>query len=81
MEDLQSKIDALTAEVTTNTNTEKSALKAIQGIKSALDAALAAAKAAGATAVQLQALTDLTTTLGTNDAELAAAVVANTPAA
>ena len=59
---------------------EKSALALIQGFSQRLADAIAAAQAAGATPVELQALTDLGTTLKANDDELAAAVSQNTPA-
>ncbi len=76
---LDDQITALNAEVTKNTTVEKSALALIQGFSARLDAAVAAALAAGATQAQLTALTDLGTSLKANDDELAAAVVANTP--
>ena len=71
----------LTTEVTNETSVEQSALKLIQGIPALIGAASAKASAAGATTAQLQALSDLQTTLAANDTELAAAVTANTPAA
>jgi len=76
---LDDKISALQAEVASNTTVEKSALVLIQGFSARLDAAVAAAQAAGASPAQLQSLTDLSTALKSNDDELAAAVVANTP--
>ncbi len=81
MSQLDDKIATLTAEATANTNAEKAALKIFQGIPDLIAAAVTKALAAGATPSQLQALTDLNTTLKANDDELAAAVVANTPAA
>lgn len=77
---LDDKITALQAEVANNTTVEKSALVLIQGFAARLDAAVAAAQAAGASPAQLQSLTDLSTSLKSNDDELAAAVTANTPA-
>lgn len=78
---LDDKLAALQAEVTRNTTVEKSALALLQGIPALITAAVNAALAAGATPAQLQAITDLSTSLATNDDELAAAVAANTPAA
>lgn len=75
---LDDKIAALQAEVANNTTVEKSALALIQGFAAQLAAAVAAAQAAGATAAQLQSITDLQTTLTANDAELANAVQAGT---
>ncbi len=69
--ELMADILSLTAEVERNTTVEKSALALIQGFAAQL-------AAAGTDPVKLQALQD---TLKTNDDELAAAVVANTPAA
>ena len=79
---LQDDIAALKTEVANNTAVEQSASTLIKGFAAQLAAAVAAAQAAGATPDQLQALTDLNTTLTANDADLAAAVAANaTPAA
>ncbi len=74
-------IATLTAQVAANTDVEKSALALINGFSARLDAAIAAATAAGATPAQLKALADLSTTVKSSDDELAAAVAANTPAA
>lgn len=65
------QLDALTAEVTNNTSVEQSAITLIQNIATEL-------AAAGTDPVALAALV---TKLQTNDAALAAAVTANTPAA
>jgi hypothetical protein len=78
---LDAQITDLTTEVTNETTVEKSALTLIQGIPALIAAAIAKASAAGATTAQLQALSDLQTTLAANDTELSAAVTANTPAA
>jgi len=78
---LQDQIDALTAQVAQDTTVEGSATALINGFQARLDAAVAAATAAGATPAQLQALTDLSATLKTSSDALSAAVVANTPAA
>ena len=63
----------LQAKVAQNTNVVDSAIVLITGIKTALDAAIAANNP--------QALKDLSTALGAEDDKLAAAIVANTPAA
>ncbi len=65
------EMDDLTTEVTNNTSVEKSALALIQGFAAQL-------AAAGSDPAKLKALRD---SLKANDDELAAAVVANTPAA
>lgn len=65
------EIDALAAEVSNNTSVQQSAITLLQGLKSALDAAIASGDMS-----QVQALADQ---LGTNDVALAAAVSANTP--
>lgn len=77
---LQDKIDQLTAQVARNTTVEASASALIKGFAAQLAAAVAAASAAGATPVQLQALTDLGASIGAADDDLSAAVAANTPA-
>jgi hypothetical protein len=64
--------------VTRATTVMDGALKVINGIKAAQDAAVTAALANGATAEQLQPLTDLGVTLDAKATELAAAVEANT---
>jgi len=78
---LQDIIDTLNAETTRNTTVIGSALALINGFQARLDAAVAAAIAAGATQAQLTELTSLSAGLKTNDDNLAAAVAANTPAA
>lgn len=75
------QIAALTAQVNKATTVEKSAQTLIEGIKARIDAAVAAAIANGATAEQLQPLSDLGTSLDTESDALQAAVVANTPSA
>ncbi len=77
MSKLDDSIASLTTEVANNTAVEKSALTLINGFAAQLAAAIAAALAAGASATELQSLTDLQTTLAANDTELAAAVAAN----
>lgn len=70
------ELDTLTTQVASNTTVIESAIQLLQGLKVALDAAIAANNAGNPTA--LLALSD---SLGAEDAKLAAAVVANTPAA
>lgn len=65
------EIDTLTAQVTSNTDVIESAITLIGNIHDLL-------VAAGTDATKLQALSD---TLNTEDAKLAAAITANTPAA
>lgn len=65
------ELDNLTTEVTNATTVEQSAITLIQGLKSSLDAA-------GTDPVKLKALSD---SLAASDANLAAAIAANTPAA
>ena len=77
---IDDKITAIKAEVANNTTVTGSAVALIQGLSTQLAAAIAAAASAGATSEQLQSLTDLADTLTVNDAALAAAVKANTPA-
>ena len=78
---IDDKIAALQTEVANQTTVDNSAVALLQGLSTQLAAALAAAANAGATPAQLQALTDLQTTLAANDTTLSAAVTANTPAA
>lgn len=68
------ELDTLKAQVTSNNSTIDSAIQLLQGIKAALDAAIAANNNGNP-----QALLDLSASLGTEDAKLAAAIVANTP--
>lgn len=62
----------LETQVTANTDTEASAAALLGGLKTLLDAAIASGDPAK--------LTELSVKLGTSQAALAAAVVANTPA-
>lgn len=64
-------LDELTAQVTKNNDTIESAITLLGNIKALLDAA-------GTDPVALKALSD---SLGAEDDKLAAAIVANTPAA
>ena len=70
---MSAELDALKAAVARDTDVENSAITLLQGLKAALDAAIAANDPA--------ALTALSASLGANSDALAAAVVANTPAA
>jgi hypothetical protein len=78
---LDAQIADLTTSVQNETTVSASALTLIQGIPALIAAAIASATAAGATPTQLQAISDLQTTLDANDTTLAAAVTAGTPAA
>ena len=75
--------DALAAQVKANTDAEAAAVVVLNGVAARIDAAVAAALAAnpGITAAQLQGITDEATSLKGSAADLAAATVANTPAA
>ena len=75
------QIAALTAEVTAADTVIDSATTFIQGVAAQITAAVAAAIADGATAAQLQPLSDLGTTLQAKSQALANAIVAGTPAA
>lgn len=75
------QIAALTAQVTKATTVEKSAETLILGISKRIADAVAAALANGATAEQLQPVSDLGTALDTESDALNAAVIANTPTA
>jgi len=72
------QISTLTAQVTTATTVEKSAQTLIEGIKARVDAAVAAAIANGATAEQLQPVSDLSAAMDAESTALQAAVTANT---
>jgi uncharacterized coiled-coil protein SlyX len=78
MAELDDKIAALTADVAALTTVVESADAALNGIGDMIATAVAQALAAGATPAQLQALTDLESTLTATTASLAAAVAANT---
>jgi len=73
-------VDATIAQITTTDNVIDSAVTLVNGIAKLIADAVAAAVANGATAAELQPLSDLVTTLNTKSAALAAAVAANTPA-
>ena len=75
------QVTALTTEVTNATTVMASAETLIDGFSARLTAAVDAALANGATAEELQPLTDLGSALDAESGKLAAAVTANTPAA
>ena len=72
-------LDQLTAQVTETTGVEQSAIELINGIQSRIDAAVQAAIANGATAEQLQPISDLSTAMEAQTQALAAAIQANQP--
>jgi len=69
-------LDQLTAQVTETTGVEQSAITLIQGIQAKIDAAVAAALENGATAEQLQPISDLSAQMETQTQALAAAIQA-----
>lgn len=76
MKAMAGELDTLKNQVASNTNVIESAIQLIQGIKAALDAAIAANNAGDPAA-----LAELSATLGAEDTKLAAAVAAATPVA
>lgn len=70
--EVMADLASLTAQVAANTSTEASAITLLQGLKTALDAAIASGDPAA-----LQALSDQ---LGASQTALAAAIIQNTPA-
>ena len=74
-------IDDILANVTAANTVEQSAIVFINGVPALIQAAVAQAQANGATAAQLQPVTDAATQLKANADALAAAITANTPAA
>lgn len=77
----QELLDSLQAAVTRTTDVEQSAVVFINGIAARIAAAVTAALANGATAEQLAPVSDEVAALNAKADELAAAIVANTPAA
>ena len=67
------ELDSLRSQVEQTVTVERSAIVLLQGLKTALDAAIASGNPA--------ALTDLSAQLGASAGALADAIVANTPAA
>ncbi len=78
---LDDAIKSLQTQVAAETTVEQSAITLINGIPALIADAVAKAQAQGVTPEQLQALTDLQSTIASNAANLGAAVTANTPAA
>ncbi len=78
---LQAALDELTQDVAELTSVDQSAVALIQGFSARLDAAVAAAQAAGATPAQLASFTDLNAQVKQRTTELASAVSAGTSAA
>lgn len=79
MSNLDDKITALQADVANMASVEASAVTLINGIQGQIQAAVAAALAAGATTDQLAELDALNTALVAQSGALGAAVAANTP--
>lgn len=71
----------LRAEIARNKEVDASAIVLLNGIVARIDAAVAAAIAGGATAAQVAEMKALGVSLAADTDALAAAVVANTPAA
>ncbi len=80
MSQLDDTITALVAKVTAEDTVIDSAVVLVNGIPALIQTAVAAAIAAGATPAQLQAFTDLGTTIDAKAGELSTAVAANAPA-
>lgn len=78
---MSKELDDLTAQVKANSDLLDSATTLINGIAARIDAAVAAAGAAGATPAELAQMVALSAELKAKDDSLSAAVVANTPAA
>ena len=78
--DLGTALDTLTTEVGETTTAEESVIVLLGGIKTQLDAALAALAAAGDPQVLIDRVTALSAQLDARQAALAEAVTANTPA-
>ena len=77
---LPAELTALTANVAALKTTADEAITLLNGISARIDAAVAAALAAGATQAQLAEMSALNTAVASETAALAAAVVAGTPA-
>lgn len=76
MSAITDSLDALNAKVTELETVEQSAITLLQGLKAALDAALAL----GDPAAIVAAVQDVANKIGTDTQALADAVIANTPA-
>jgi len=81
MSALDTALATLQSQVTSTETVDDSAIALINGIAAQIAAAVAKAVAAGATPAELQAVSDLGTSLKAKSDALAAAVAANTPAA
>lgn len=79
--DAAGTIAALTAQVQATVGVDQSAVVLINGFAAQINAAVQAALAGGATAAQLQPVTDAVTALTNESAALSAAVAANAPPA
>lgn len=78
-ENIKKIVDDLRLEVERNRSVDQSAITLLNGINDRIKAAVDQALANGATAEELQPLTDLQVQLKTDTDALAAAVSANTP--
>lgn len=74
-------LQQLTDQVTSTTTVDASAITFINGMQALIDAAVAAALENGATAEQLQPVSDLSNAMETQSEALAAAILAHTPQA
>jgi hypothetical protein len=72
-------LDALAQQVKSNTDAEAAAVTVLNGIAGRIDGAVQAALANGATAAELQPVSDEVAALKSSADALSAAVVANTP--
>lgn len=81
MAQLDDEITGLIQVVATDTTVVTSAVTAFNGIPALIANAVQQALAEGATPAQLQAITDVQTSIANNSTALAAAVAAATPAA
>lgn len=77
MAQIDDELTQLASDVTAEQGAVDSAVTLINGISAKIDAAVAAATAAGATPVELKSLTDLSTAVKAQTASLGAAVAAN----
>lgn len=79
MNNIDTAIAALTVQVQNNTTVDTSVVTFINGIPALIAAAVANAVNAGATPAQVQAFTDLGTSIQTSSDSVVAAIKANTP--
>lgn len=78
--DLQAALDQLQTDVTAGTTIKGSVITLLTGLKTQLDAAIAALANGGVSDAQLAQLKALSGSLETDAADYAAAILANTPA-